>query len=685
MRLSFASVALLGLLVSVAVSSSGCCFLDNTCSGTTAELGGDAGTPAPPFESLDTPGCDASTIREADGVVCAECAFADDVPGDGASAPEDGAPPDPTDDGLASICGRADVAPCEVRENSGGDACQLCVTDGGDILYDDCFSGGGADRDVAFCEEAPGTTSDEVCTSCYDGDGDSVSTRCGPRSDDCTVVDAGGGRTCTECSADGVVVSRTCDAVDLDPSVCRAYENDAGRCVDCLDDDGALLSHACTPATGPSAIACEETVSPEGVSCTVCVDENGTPFDRFCDDGPATARCEQLAFTDQTCVVCLDDDDAVVSIDCVRNDCSVANDAACRADADCATGQACFDGVCVDQNTGGDPGNDGEGAAPAPPACEAPPACVMSVADGGAVCRTCPLATPNDAGAAFETLCIAPPALSCSVVAEDALPPRDGSEGDLAAPQGRSCVVCADRASGVEVYRDCEGNGAVPPPYCIDEPRSTDGAESCSVCYDAVDNQPVYTSCADETCFDLEQQTLRDTSGIPLQVLAEGGGSDDAVVSCKQCAPPDAAADDVDAEAARAAFSTSCALLNVCADPYGSSFAGPACPTTTTLTLLPRACQNPWDAWLPATDEPAGAGVDDVTLLHAILSFTLADHGVALAGARVVDSSTTGECPTLGGAASCDCSSGARVELAVVDDGADVDVVRAAFAGLLAP
>ncbi len=672
------SVAVIALLV-LSGCLSGCCVLDDTCT-VASSVGDDESTGAPPpaFDSLDTPGCDAASIREAGDVVCADCVFAS------AQSPVN------DDVTLDTICGRAEEARCEVRENSAGQACQLCVTDDGDILYDDCFSGAGAaDRAAAFCEDATGTTDNEICTSCFDADGNTVSTSCAPRSDECQqVVD--GGRTCTVCTVGGNVVSRSCDSVDLDPSVCRAYENEAGRCVDCLDDNGALLSHACTPATGPSAIACEETVTPEGIACTVCVDENGTPFDRFCGGGQAPARCEQLAFTEQTCVICLDDGDAVVSVDCQRNDCAVKSDVSCRVDGDCLGGQVCFDGACVAQNGGPAGGSDAPEAAPAP-ACEPPPACVMSVNDDGEPCRTCPLTVDpatGDPATGEETLCIAAPALRCSVVAEDSLPADPGTDGEagLAPPpeQGRSCVICADRRSGVEVYRDCAGNGNVPPPYCLDEVAG-DGS-TCSVCYDAVDNTAVYTSCAAETCFDLERQTLVDGNGIPLLVTGDDGVARDAVAACKQCgdANDTTVGDGTDAAAARAAFSASCALENVCQDPYGSSFAAPSCPTTTTLTLAPRVCGNPWDAWLfdNGTSE-------DVGQLQAIVAYALGDHAIALGGARLVVDDDTLACPTLSGdGPRCDCPSDKRIELAVVtdgsaDDSARVDAVRAAFAGLI--
>lgn len=642
MRALFAPVAVCLLALS------GCCFIDGFC--TEAQAGEfNNAAPAPELDAIATPGCDADLRVSDAGVVCADCDFV-------------------SDPGLApsTICGLADVAVCETRENGLGNACQLCVTDDGTILYDDCFAGQ-ADRESAFCEDFAGASDAEVCSACFDADGNTTSTTCTPRSDEChDVVDASG-RVCSECTRDGAVVYRACESVDIDPAVCRAYENDLGRCVDCLDDTGALLSHACTPVGGGVGIVCDETVSPEGLACTICVDENGTPVDQSCD-AVVASRCEQLNFTEQSCIVCVDDGNAVTTIDCQRNDCDVAT-AACRTDADCATGQVCFDGACVAPNDGNS-GGPGEPVAPPPATCEAPAACTMSLNAAGDPCRTCPFT--DDTGAVQqETLCLSASSLTCSVVVEGT---GSGGAADPTDPtqQGRSCVVCADTASGVEVYRDCAGNGNVLPPYCVDEPK-TDGS-LCAVCYDSVENTPVYTSCPDtpggETCFALESTTLNDASGAPLGVTV-GDVTSDAVVSCKQCS---ASADTIGVDAAEAArsFSSSCALTNVCEDPYGSSFAE-SCPSTTTLTLAPSVCANPYDAWIFA-DQNADA---DVVTLRAILAFALSDHALALAGARVVAAGDASACAI----DDCACDTGARVEVSVKD--ADVDAVRAIFADLI--
>jgi hypothetical protein len=634
---------LLSLVFAAALS--GCCVLDGTCTGELGDGGAGGNDDDPP--ALSSPGCAPDSIDVQGAVVCADCEFAE-----------------------GSICGAPNEALCEVRENSFGDACQLCVTADGAILYDDCFTGEGA-REAAFCEDAAGQNDNELCKVCFDDEGNTVSTTCGPRADSCEEVVGDDGRLCTRCSTDGQVVSNVCESVDIDPSLCRAYGNDVGSCVDCFADDNTLLSHACTPNGGEiGLVSCAETVSADGLLCTVCVDENGTTIDRFCDQEvqPEPERCGQLVFTEQTCIVCVTstgaDVNSVVFIDCQRNDCTASDvAAACRLDSDCATGQACFDGTCVAQNSGAPPPDDPNQPGrpePAPPeenVCEAPPACSMAVDDAGAVCRTCPV-TGADGIGATETRCVAA-GLACEVVPESDVATDGDGANDFAPPpedpQGNNCVVCKDSGTGVVVYEDCGSNGSVPPPYCLNE--DTGDGTLCSVCFDSVTDEAIYTSCGDETCFALESQVLVDSQQAPLLVDGEP-----ATVSCKQCG---AANVDPGTEAVAESFSATCSLENVCQDPFGTSFA--ACPATTSLTIAPHSCDNPWDAWTQ--------GEGDVALLQGVIAFALGERGLTIVAASVVVDASGAICD------GCACETGMRIELLVPE--ADADVVAALFDGFV--
>jgi hypothetical protein len=575
--------------------------------------------------TLATPGCDAGTIVDDGAVVCAACTFDDGAGGETGAA----------------ICGAPVEAPCEVRQNNVGEACQLCVTAAGEILYDDCFAAAEDAREAAAsCEVVAGLDDGQTCTNCFDDVGNLLSTTCAPASDRCAsvVID---GRDCERCFAGDVVVSTTCPAVDLDPRQCRAYGNDQGRCVDCFDDAGALVSHACTPAGGPQTIACRETVQPEGLVCTVCVDENGTPVDESCADAvPQPERCTQLAYSEQTCQVCVDDTNAVVFVDCVRNDCAVP-DVVCRVDADCAVGEVCFDGSCVAAQ------DNGAGAAPVD--CPPPPACAMEVIDGD-VCRKC----PRDDGV-VETLCVTPSVLSCEVIPEGNLPPDAGTDTPPV-DAGRSCVLCRDTQSGLEVYRDCAGNGVVPPPYCIDE--TDDAGATCSVCYDAVTDAPVYTSCAGETCFAQQSLPLEDADG---QAFVINGAP--AVVSCKQCG--DAGAIDAAVDAATA-LSAVCTVDNVCT----LTDEGTQCLATTTLVLAPRQCSNAWDGVVQ--------GSTSVDELRGLVRYALETHQIVLASVT-----RTPPDPDSTACGSCACERGDRIVVEVPE--AAAASARTAFADVLVP
>lgn len=619
------------LAIWVLVGLGGCCVLEPCVEA------GESSAP-PEFEApaaVATPGCDPDDVRAAGDVVCAACTFEG-----GGLAP-------------VEICGGAAVAPCETRENAFGEACQLCVVpDTGAILYDDCRDA--AVDAVAGCEDVVDDNTGESCRVCFDKFGAQLTSACGPIADACVDVVDAAGRACRECTRDGALVSRTCDGVDVDPASCTAYGNELGRCVDCRDETGALLSHACV-REGSTARTCEQTITPEGLACTVCVDDNGTPLTQDCSGVVTPERCELLAFSEQSCVICVDAVSAIVHLDCVRNDCAV-DDASCRTDADCATGLACFDGVCVDRNDGSEP-NAGEEdpAAPLPPACEAPPACDNSIGVDGQLCRSCPV-TAADGSLGAETLCLSSPRIRCVLQVEGT-----SAEGDVNdVEQGRTCSVCTDVVANVEVYRDCAGNGNVTPPICVSE---ANGAAACTVCYDAVDNSAVYTTCpespAGETCFALDEEILVDTAGVALGV--DGA---DARVSCKQCSDA--------SEADSASFASTCALENVCADPYGSSFSpGAVCTATETLALFPSVCTNPWDAHRAAASDGDAADFDE---LQAVIAYLLDVHSVAIGGAQL---SVVGDA-TGCAVDDCACQTGRRIDILV--EPADVDAVRAALA-----
>lgn len=613
-------------VVLAALWGSGCCVVDGSCLATgAAENEALRGNPEDDATGA-TPGCLVGDITSVGGERCASCDFAD------------------------VICGVPVEAACESRQNSAGATCQLCIAVDGSVLYDDCFISADAGLETVACESTPGADADAVCSTCFDSFGNAVSSSCAPRADSCTDFIAADGRRCSNCVRDDNVVFTTCDAADIDPSRCEAYGNDAGRCVDCFDGAGDLLSHACTPTDG--VVRCEERVQPEGLVCTVCFDSTGLITEQRCDNGvPQFERCERLEFSEQSCSVCVDGKDTVVFVDCTANTCQgAAVNAGCRSDADCATGQACFDGVCVARS--GDP--TAPEVAPPDASCEAP-ACAMTINDDGAVCRTCPTSS-----GASETLCLTIQPLTCENLPEGSLPPLpDESVGEnfsdgavdrpAVPPQGRTCTLCSDRTLGIEVYRDCEGNGAVPPPICLDVATADGG--SCSACFDAVTNAPVYTSCAGESCYDLSVATLTGLTGTALTV-----DDTSAAAACRQC----------DGDAGQ---NVSCQLEQRCSgDLFADATA--ACAGTAVVTIQPLRCENSWEGW-----RPSRARDDD---LRGLMAFVLESHQLT------VQAATSRPGGNIACAVDdCTCARGDLIDLVVADT--DRAAVEAVFAALLAP
>jgi hypothetical protein len=620
MRLFFALVAVVPWLVT------GCAELS---AGDATEGAPDVVDGEVAADATSTPGCDPADIADDGAQRCASCAF---------------------DDGTVAICGAPVQAPCETRQNSRGAACQLCVTADGAILYDDCFTAGDAAPVVQACESSVDATTDEQCTTCFDGDGNVVSVACGPRTGSCEDR-FDGGRRCRVCTADGVTVSSTCDARDIDPQACVGYENDVGACVDCFDAAGALLSHECTGSS--AATACEQTVQPEGLVCTVCTDARGTVVDRFCDQAlPQPARCADLVFSEQSCLLCVDDNDVIVRAECRSNDCD-GFVAGCRVDGDCPAGQACFDGACV-ATAGTEDAPD-----PVPPACAAPPACENSVDADGNVCRTC----PRSDGVA-ETRCMPASRLSCETLPEDQLPSGDSlgdesSAGTDAPSQGRTCTLCRDAPSGVEVYRDCEGNGAVPPPFCVDDVDVA--GQPCSVCYDAISGATVYRSCAIDTCAAMQTAPLVDDAGAPFTFTGPIARIDTA--TCEQCRQGDGVVtDDV-----VGAFQPRCIIDSPCTNQATSSDDAQACPITTRLLLAPLSCAQPWDGF--------GDGATVQGELRDVLEFLLRGGVFAVSAGQVQAGA--------GGCDACTCERGDRI--AVFVWAYDEDRARALLGDIVVP
>jgi hypothetical protein len=429
-----------------------------TCATAPASLRDGGPNPNPPkFANVEaTPGCDPSKIVDsADGKqVCATC---DEAKGN-----------------ADQICGAADSARCEARENANGASCSFCATADGQVLYDDCYATDPVQ--TADCETSPApngstqltSSNDSVCTTCTDASGAVVSTSCAPSSDSCQDTKNPDGTTCHVCTKGGVVVVKQgCNPSLAQPRSCEAYENNVGRCVDCFDDNDQLLSHQCTLSSDPN-IACAQTATQDGLVCTTCTDSNGAVVDQSCNpQQPAAQACTELDYSEQTCIVCVDYQGNPAAWQCTSTTCS-AND----------------------------------------PSCAPPPDCTFDRDASGDLCRTC----PNSSGST-EQKCVVNTNLSCTSGATD---PSTGA----------SCLSCTDNNTGVAVYKSCSGQPV--PPACT---TSTNAAgEQCSVCFDQSSKAVVDATCGNETCYSVGALPVVGAAGAQLFV-----GSSPAVAQCSEC------------------------------------------------------------------------------------------------------------------------------------------------------
>jgi hypothetical protein len=402
--------------------------------------------------------CAPEDILTLDDQQCATCHFADEY----------------------EICGQLLSARCIDMTNAYGTACQSCVVNStGEVLYDDC-----AERAVdtgTTCETVllapteavdnltdagPQAIDDEEdinsqkCEICSDADGQVTSFQCRPNHDACQDVSIDG-RSCTECTLDGVFAYRECEPWSIDPVKCESYENDAGRCVDCFGTENEMLTHQCTLTQADSAeLFCDTFLAANGVSCQKCYDLNGNVVIENCEEtAPAAEYCERLTFEEQTCVLCLDQSNTPTLIDCIANTCVEGDESDC----------------------------------PPPPSCE------NAYNSDGALCRICPYTDEESDTIIQEQLCLTGGNLFCEEFTELVEQERPSNGDEDLTPEvvtvEITCVICLDE--GVEVYRNCDGvepDSLVSPPIC--EAHVTEvGSLSCQICYDATTNEEVFNDC----------------------------------------------------------------------------------------------------------------------------------------------------------------------------------------------
>jgi len=578
--------------------------------------------------SSETCSADAIEVRE-NGVTCATCE---------------------EESGDVEICGATIEARCVEQENAFGDSCQRCVTDDGQILYDDCY-GANARVDGLICEsagvaveapedmQAPEDPDEEPappvidetteCEVCRDESGQVVSTRCAPVADECTETESAG-RLCVECRTDGVVVYRKCEPLEIDPRVCVTYADEDGVCIDCYGQDDELLTHECVVG-GNTLGYCEDERTPEGYVCSRCFSTAGLLLEESCYFEPPTAeRCQELVYTDQSCLACISEFGELVSLECWATNC--------------------------------EPSPNGDVACPEPEPCE------LIFNDAGVLCRICP--TVVDGIFVEESQCVGPSQLTCYVEVNIV----EGSDGaDPNSPDAalieQRCHVCFDETQ-TEVYRQCEDVGTAPPPVC--EVYTNFAGDLCETCFDPATGSTFYSSCAGEsvcyeepsadgevciTCYDSQTGEIIDSScGIDvcstasgLPVLDENGAAVkhptteahvELIADCSMCG--DDASNTLD---------TSCVVTNACVDPTTGDpglWPGPnGCANLVVLWMEVPQCERAW-----------GDGAQGMDEALRIIAWGATDLGVLFHGVTLTPS--VGE-----DCEACSCAAGTRLDVYV--------------------
>jgi hypothetical protein len=493
-----------------------------------------------------------------------------------------------SDCGFGPVCGEVSIASCQSRDN--GRTCQTCTTGEGEVVYDTCLSNVSTIQNVR-CEVASsgfGELEDVQvqCTNCYGDDGFLVSSTCRPASESCSSYSVGSSQ-CEECTRDGAVVFTSC-AVNDEPRLCTAYGNEYGSCVECVNNNDELVVQTCTPTEAP-ATSCTEVVTADGQACQTCTSGGGELVSFTCTDLDAAAKtCSILEFSQQICLVC-EAAGRPIAVLCQRTSCEQQE---CSVDAQCGLGEVCTNFVCTQSSGYGD--EDGDGVVDAPPpsapeldeACAQPPVCSMSINEEGQFCRTC----PRDDGVE-ETACAHRSPLSCEVVSAE----RAGITGDVDAV-GALCQVCSDQQTLNQVWSDCTADdGNTPAPPCLHLE-----VENCDVCFDWMSGEAIYSSCAEEICYNASQFEL-ENDDQPLLL-----NDVQAVVECVTCD-----------ERSSGVAEARCYLVNACtsADAAVEPEAGmevwvaDSCDNAVPFTLAPKECGNSWDQaspWSSVDEELAG-------------------------------------------------------------------------------
>jgi hypothetical protein len=426
-----------------------------------------------------------------------------------------------------TIAGEMTNAVCFERENMSGEPCQVCQTQAGETLYDDCMVD--AEMRADHCEEDVEQLRDGhlyECDICRDEDGAVISESCRPKYDpnvpegECASGEQGP-YICEHCTLHGEVVFSECTLKAVDPLHAYTYSNDQWVCVDLYGGEGnELLRHNCSGGDVDAekeerATEDDESMSPSGENETVEPQHDGGSdgssdgnsdgsSDGSSDgvqgslDSASEDNCEDYFPNNNTmCTRCFDEVGTVISDDCVEVD-RRAN--RCELlEMETETCVFCINEIheLVEQTCEPKISSDTAGQ----PDC-------MNAKEGNKFCRLC----GDDPMNPTEKVCMSEaPVLECAY--EEVY-----HEGQACA---KTCMVCtqemivgsadvvdgSDNSDGTdnpgstdalrtEVFRSCEGNagGHEPAPPVCESIVLED--EACQVCRDPNYNIVMASTCS---------------------------------------------------------------------------------------------------------------------------------------------------------------------------------------------
>ncbi|MBL92938.1 MAG: hypothetical protein CMH56_14140 [Myxococcales bacterium] len=422
---------------------------------------------------------------------------------------------------------------CIESENPNGDPCQICQTQSGETVYDDCML---APEETGDCETQQQFREGAMvdCEICTDNDGNQISETCRPTDATCVLDIDKGPYLCEQCTDDnGTMVFSKCKLKSIDPVTATVYAGSDWRCSDFYNAEDKLIRHHCIggdvenekerlsafendtelasdgdPNQGNVGGSGTQGGSDDGASdgsSDGAADGSGDGTDDGTDNeevapssGASEQNCEEVYPDENTrCIQCLDESGDVISEDCEPVDRRIN-----RCERIETRNETCV--FCINEV------NDLVVQECEPKTCEGD-GCEQHCMTGTQTdddanetfCRFCAIGEGMDE--ISEVVCMLPqPTLQCEYASNYVY----GQAGE------ETCLVCYEGEGSQVVYQRCEGHagGMLPkPPVC-----GFVAGEECQECRDPYFDTVVYSSCTDTEI----KESIEQVSNTSLECTA---------------------------------------------------------------------------------------------------------------------------------------------------------------------